>query len=58
MGQVKMSDQEQLFQVAEHCEILGVGGRGKSSARARTFLATCSVFYTDLTRPLSEAGRM
>lgn len=43
MGQVKMRDQEQLFQMAEHCEILGVGGGGKNSARARPSLATCSI---------------
>jgi hypothetical protein len=60
MGQVKMSDQEQLFQMAEHCEILGgVGRRGaKHSAGARTSSTTCSVFHTDLTRPLLEANRV
>lgn len=58
MGQVKMSDQEQLFQMAEHCQILGVGGGVRNSARASTSLAICSVFHTNLARPLLEASLM
>lgn len=34
MGQVKMSDQEQLFQMAEHCQILGVGMRDENLSKS------------------------
>lgn len=48
MRQVKVSDQEQLFQMAEHCQILRKGDetpketRGGSSAIVHQALALCA----------------